>query len=484
MWAQRHSMNRMLALRVIVIHICSCHSFTPRSSSSLQRSWLLTRRESSTDAVEAASRISTQFQVPDDKRLLIHWKGEINDKYSFHFRHYEFAGALDAVSCGTSPKVKYENALSYDGEVVMADHERVYFDESMQYVQGIDNLHHAVEASKRCSLVHAIYHVVAIQDSYVACNDAALVNGGFSDMYVGAANQSDKWCLRVRHYGGDVPTDTKGKRFGERARSMQEERKALQDMTPLVSKLGGGVNLKKPDCHIYVFNGLKGKTVLARRIASGPQVYRIAPTTRICITNTPLCPIAAFSLCNVAGVTDQHSVLDPYAGSCTTLLAASMIAPGVKMVGIEIAHEGIVNRNDVMRDFETRNLTAPLALIYGDSTDESIRDHARSLIHGDAFDLIITDPPYGIRESTNYNDQQPLSELCCSIARDREMGKPLLKKGGKLVAFVPCTDEETIDECLPNASTLEKAGLALLDMIEQPLNEKLSRWLVSFECKR
>ena len=161
-----------------------------------------------------------------------------------------------------------------------------------------------------------------------------------------------------------------------------------------------------------------------------------------------------------------------------------MIAPGVKTVGIEIAHEGIVNRTDVVRDFETRNLTAPLSLIYGDSTDEWIRDRARSLIHGDAFDLIITDPPYGIRESTNYNDQLPLSELCCSIARDREMGKPLLKKGGKLVAFVPCTDEETLDECLPNASTLEKAGLVLLDMVEQPLNDKLSRWLVSFECRR
>ena len=161
-----------------------------------------------------------------------------------------------------------------------------------------------------------------------------------------------------------------------------------------------------------------------------------------------------------------------------------MIAPGAKTVGIEIAHEGIVNRNNVMRDFETRNLTAPLSLIYGDSTDELIRDRARSLIHGDAFDLIITDPPYGIRESTNYNDQLPLSELCCSIARDREMGKPLLKKGGKLVAFVPCTDEEKINECLPTASTLEKAGLTLLDMVEQPLNEKLSRWLVSFECTR
>lgn len=421
--------------------------------------------------------------------FVLYNRGEIDDKYSFHFRHFEFAGALEAVSGDGSRRIIYENALDYDGEIEMADHERVYFDESMQYVQGVDNLQHAIEAAKRCSLVHAIYQVVAIQENYVACNEAALANYGFSDMYVGAANQSYKWCLRVRHYGGDVASDTKGKRFGHRARSMQEEKKALMDMTPLLSKLGGGVDLKNPDCHIYVFNGLKGKTVLARRVASGPQVFRIAPATRICITNTPLCPVAAFSLCNIAGVRNGLSILDPYAGSCTILLAASMIAPEAKTVGIEIAHEGIVNRNDVMRDFETRNLTAPLSLIYGDSTDDSVRDRARSLL-GDggggqeAFDLIVTDPPYGIRESTNYNDQLPLSELCSSIARDREMGKPLLKKGGKLVAFVPCTHEENIKECLPSASKLEQAGLVLLDMIEQPLNEKLSRWLVSFECRR
>ena len=72
-WTPFPSVNRMLALRVVVIHIWTCHSFTPRASSSLQRSWF-TRRELSTDATAAASLISSQFQVPNDKRLLIHWK--------------------------------------------------------------------------------------------------------------------------------------------------------------------------------------------------------------------------------------------------------------------------------------------------------------------------------------------------------------------------------------------------------------------------
>ena len=405
-------------------------------------------------------------------------RGETNDKYSFHIRQFEFAGALDAVSKGSSRNVAFENALKYDGKDAIADVQRVYFDESMQYIQGVENMQVAIEAATRCSLVHAIYQVVAIQDDYAECCHAALENNAFSDMYDGATNQFLTWCVRVRQYG----TDVKGKRHGERARSMQEERKALMELKPLLSKFGGKVSLESPDCHIYVFYGLKGKTVLARRLACGPQIYRIAPATRICITNTPLCPIAAFLLCNIAGVQNGVSVLDPYAGSCTILLAASLIAPGAKTVGIEIAHSGIVSRDDVMKDFEVRNLSPPLALIYGDSTESSIRDRARSQIHGEAFDMIVTDPPYGIRESFTYNDQLPLFELCDSIAHDREAGKRLLKKGGKLVAFVPCTDKELIEDCLPTASKLKKAGLKLLNLIEQPLNEKLSRWLVSYEC--
>jgi tRNA G10 N-methylase Trm11 len=159
-----------------------------------------------------------------------------------------------------------------------------------------------------------------------------------------------------------------------------------------------------------------------------------------------------------------------------------MIAPRSRKVGIEIAHNGLVNRVDVLHDFESRNLPPPLALVKGDSTSASVRDEARQYIDGDAFDIIVSDPPYGIRESGNYNEQDPISELCDSIALDREAGKPLLRKGGKLVVFVPCTEEERIEDCLPTDAKLERAGLEILDMKEQPLNDKLSRWLVSFKC--
>lgn len=212
------------------------------------------------------------------------------------------------------------------------------------------------------------------------------------------------------------------------------------------------------------------------------QTSSIAPATRICITNTPLCPIASYSLCNVARITNESRILDPYAGSCATLLAASSIAPGCETVGIEIAHNGLVNREDIRKDFATRGLSLPRGLLLGDSSKETIRKEARACIGGGAFDAIVADPPYGIRESTAYNEQTPLEELFASIAKDRERGSPLLQKGGRLVAFVPVTDEESLCEMLPGKELTEEAGLSFEVCREQPLNEKLSRWLVSFVC--
>jgi tRNA G10 N-methylase Trm11 len=165
-------------------------------------------------------------------------------------------------------------------------------------------------------------------------------------------------------------------------------------------------------------------------------------------------------------------------------MATAMIAPESQTVGIEIAHNGVVNRDDVRKDFSSRNLTAPRDLLHGDSADFIVRDRARQAIGNKAFDTIIADPPYGIRESTGYNEKSPLEELFTSIALDRESGNRLLKKGGRLVAFVPVTDEETLLGQLPHEELTRNAGLLFELSREQILNTKLSRWLVSFICDR
>jgi tRNA G10 N-methylase Trm11 len=160
------------------------------------------------------------------------------------------------------------------------------------------------------------------------------------------------------------------------------------------------------------------------------------------------------------------------------------MAPTCQTVGVEIAHNGLVNRDHVIQDFTSRSLMPPKQLIYGDSTDPSVRKLARENIGGRPFDGIVTDPPYGIRESSNYSDKSPLEDLFGSIISDRDADSRLLRVGGRLVAFVPVTDEQSLRHPLPSDELTEQAGLQFEIAKEQPLNEKLSRWLVSYVCKR
>jgi tRNA G10 N-methylase Trm11 len=187
---------------------------------------------------------------------------------------------------------------------------------------------------------------------------------------------------------------------------------------------------------------------------------------------------------NIAQIQNDQTVLDPFAGSCTTLLAAAMLAPGCKTVGIELAPNYTVNRDDIRRDFSSRQLTQPVALIEGDSTCEKIRTEARAAVGGGSFDVIIADPPYGIRERKDAQEPPPLVKLVSIIARDYDTGTPLLAKNGRLVAFVPNQLGEDLSLSMPTPRQLEDAGLKMTALREQPLSDVLSRWLVAYKSIR
>ena len=170
-------------------------------------------------------------------------------------------------------------------------------------------------------------------------------------------------------------------------------------------------------------------------------------------------------------------------------------------MGIEVAHNGYVNRNDIRTDFVTRNLTLPAALIHGDCRHAVVRQQALDAVGGGPFECIITDPPYGIRESILVKDEsihgasgtnRPIDDLLAMIVHDRdEPGATtgssttrLLRQGGRLVVFLPQqTEEQSLhQDVLPTSAQLEQAGLECEFMREQPLNDKLSRWLVCYKC--
>ena len=256
----------------------------------------------------------------------------------------------------------------------------------------------------------------------------------------------------------------------------------------------GKVNLKKPDCPIYLLEGLRDDIILpternddllykilAIRLELGAKHSIMAPNTRICKSTTPLNSTTAHMLCNIAMIQNGQTILDPFAGSSATLLAASLIASNAQTVGIEVASDDVLSREYIRQDFVSRGLTPPLAVLEGDAIDESTRDDARRLIGDKAFDVIITDPPYGRREGMSKFEGMPaLSHLIDAIGSDRSSGKPLLKVGGRMVAFQPCGRGQNIYDLLPSPTQLERAGLELQDVREQRLSTGLSRWVLSF----
>jgi hypothetical protein len=497
-----------------------------------------------------------------DVQWIIQWRGEGAEGYSSTLRQWEFSCAFraevaeyfnDVSTIHGMPMSDYiagiqfdfQDGLTYQGPIYHPDTVQNQDDEigepipesqvaayesGMQYLKvnfpsadGVyptDALNQILQYTiERCSLVRNGFLLVACGNSYEELAKKAMDYGSFDDIMEGGSNQDATWSIRLRRYGPEdesVNNDdgtkrrTKQARYGKNVRSpLTDERNAIFEMKDLVELFHGRVNLTKPDCKIYLFDGLKNAMVddsssgscestkcLARAIGKGPKVSIYAPKTRICVTTTPLCPIAAFTLCNVAQLRPHFTVLDPFAGSCASLLAAAHIATNSARqtksqggtVSIEVAHNGLVNRDDIVRDFETRSLDPPLEIIHGDCMLYETRKRARQAIGGRQFDCIITDPPYGIREAMTSGEDDdsslpPLTQFFYAMGRDRAMGEPLLKVGGRLVAFIPVRKGETLEDCVPELQAREEAGLVMEgEGREQVLNDILSRWLVSFVC--
>lgn len=161
-------------------------------------------------------------------------------------------------------------------------------------------------------------------------------------------------------------------------------------------------------------------------------------------------------------------------------------------MGIEISHNGYVNKDDIIQDFLTRSLPPPSEIIRGDCLSLEVRQRARLAIGGGSFDCIVTDPPYGIREAMMSEKEDggededtvsPLTKLFYVMGQDRSNGTPLLKTGGRLVAFIPVREGESLADCLPDLNARQEAGLVMEgEGKEQVLSDILSRWLVSFVC--
>ena len=377
------------------------------------------------------SHVCLDVSFPILISLIATTRGEKSHGNSLQFRHAELKAALCTVLDEEDLHLEFDNALSasFDASVEMSDYQTEVYQNAMQYVRVFHDSTSKnqqveikianekwIETIQRCSLIRGLYEMVGIGDTIQNLAKSALEHGLLDDMFPSGLNANATWRVRLRQYGSTAST-SKSKQFGKKMRSpMRQEREAVNQLKDLLIKLGGEVDLKDADVSIYVLEGLLKPTGeengihLARLLTKGGMlddgkaITSIAPTTRKCITNTPLAPIEAFTVCNIARIRNGDRVLDPFAGSCTTLLAASMLAPkSLLSVGIEIAHNSQVNRDHIVQDFQSRGLREPSAIIRGDSMDKIVRESAINAVGDKPFDCIVTDPPYGKIISGLYN---------------------------------------------------------------------------------
>lgn len=171
---------------------------------------------------------------------------------------------------------RFRNALTYSGALDIDNIKHKVFNQAMQYVSFENNENHidlCTRAARRCSLVHAIYQVVCWGDSNDELCQKAIDNGYFREMYKGGAHETATWAFRFRRF---TPSGQKkgGSRSSPKTRSVSMERQTLKELRSLLLLFGGGVDLTKPDCKIYIMDGLGGdhRRLLARQLAPGPQV--------------------------------------------------------------------------------------------------------------------------------------------------------------------------------------------------------------------
>ena len=366
----------------------------------------------------ASSSAPHAFSEDDSREKIVLWRGESAAGYSFQFRHRELTNSI-AAAFGLSdvPTLSYNGMLKYDGERELSERELKGIEGAMEFISNADgspiSKQWLIQATERTSLMRECYEVVAKADTYDELARLALESGALDDVLSGGENQDATWKLRLRQYGS-TSTNDKGRRYGKNARSpIRAEKQAIQAMADLFIRFKGKVDLINADCGLYVLQGTKEKKmVLARTIAKGPKISTIAPKTRVCITNTPLESIAAYNLCNFSWVSDGQTVLDTYAGSCATLLAAASVAPNCSTVGIEIALKKFIKKEDIIEDFASRNLKVPNAIIRGDSMHRDIRDRARKAIGDKPFDCIVTDPPCKYIGSRAHHSLLPCPHAC------------------------------------------------------------------------
>ncbi|XP_065319319.1 tRNA (guanine(10)-N2)-methyltransferase homolog isoform X2 [Gordionus sp. m RMFG-2023] len=198
------------------------------------------------------------------------------------------------------------------------------------------------------------------------------------------------------------------------------------------------------------------------------------------IGNTSMDPKLSFLLTNIAQITATDLVLDPFVGSGSLILSAAYHEAYVSGIDIEkkmLYATGKSSRygqkwktkdENIWNNFKQYDLERYyLDVVLSDST--------LPLFRNQLFDAIITDPPYGIRESCSKNFNQTGSDTLNSSSLDQEeynlsyiykslldIALNVLNPGGRLVFWLPFVMEDIKNYDSLNSDIISKIKKQIL----------------------
>ncbi|XP_065095631.1 tRNA (guanine(10)-N2)-methyltransferase homolog isoform X2 [Ochlerotatus camptorhynchus] len=274
----------------------------------------------------------------------------------------------------------------------------------------------------------------------------------------------------------------------------------------------GPVNLKTPDVHFWYieFWGLDPMDVpgqpldvlFGKWVVDGRRdmINEISLKKRKFIGNTSMDPQLSLLMANQGLAKEGDLVYDPFVGSGSLLVAAAKF--GAYVLGADIDYMTVHGKskptrvNQKVRDAD-ESIYANLKQ-YGCERyflDVLVSDFSRSIWKDSIqFDSIITDPPYGIRESTERIEFKTQKRATClnedsvhypstspyqfdQLYRDlMNVSARYLKLGGRLVCWFPILRKDSTLDMLPRHKCLQ-----LVANSEQPLTVYSARRLLTYE---
>jgi tRNA (guanine10-N2)-dimethyltransferase len=185
----------------------------------------------------------------------------------------------------------------------------------------------------------------------------------------------------------------------------------------ITKKLEGKVSLDNPEYEISIVSAKTQHLILTKPETMNQFWTKRRPRARPYFHPSALYPKLARAMVNLSSAAEGSVLLDPFVGTGSILLEASMV--GIEGLGLDISRSMLAGAKRNLEQFGSH----PLGLIRGDARHLPLS----------GVDTIVTDVPYGRASSSLGHRTEDLLE---SVV---ESGSRLISKGKRIVIMHPET---------------------------------------------